>query len=101
MPRPRTATLSPYTTLFRSQLVGDVQLGRVHLALLDRDAAPPCWAWPRSAASRSRRDRKSTRLNSRHMSISYAGFCLRKEEVAFAYRAADVFERLSRRVVVG
>src|SRR6266480_4605078 len=30
--------------------------------------------------ARRRRDRKSTRLNSRHMSISYAGFCLKKKK---------------------
>src|SRR5947199_5173655 len=62
-PRP---TLFPYTTLFRS------------------------WRWPRRrpppAARRSssacrRQDRKSTRLNSSHLGISYAVFCLKKKKL--------------------
>src|SRR5256885_11921346 len=46
-----------------------------------------CWAWPRAATSGSRpttphpkRDRKSTRLNSSHLVISYAVFCLKKKK---------------------
>src|SRR6266542_6222567 len=63
--RPPRSTLFPYTTLFRSR------------------AAPPFWP-PRSSrrrrSSRAARDRKSTRLNSSHGSISYAVFCLNKKE---------------------
>src|SRR5713101_9627595 len=68
--RPPRSTLFPYTTLFRSRLNARVR------------TAPVC---PRSASS-SRpslshsRDRKSTRLNSSHMSISYAVFCLKKKK---------------------
>src|SRR3989442_4505756 len=82
--RPPRSTLFPYTTLFRSAgdakreanpLVletGDQELSRVH--------APPRIArrlnsW--SPVSRTR-DRKSTRLNSSHVRISYAVFCLHK-----------------------
>src|SRR5476649_3022280 len=62
--RPPRSTLFPYTTLFRS------------------------WAtrgrWPRRprcgcSTSCSRRDRKSTRLNSSHTVSSYAVFCLKKK----------------------
>src|SRR5438067_9222533 len=81
--RPPTSTLFPYTTLFRSgdggfgndpgnraqnpaELLGkilriDVETGRI---------------FPKSS------DRKSTRLNSSHVSISYAVFCLKKKSQA-------------------
>src|SRR5438477_9880654 len=73
--RPPRSTLFSYTTLFRS-------VGR------GRDP-PPAGAGPgrvrgfRSVADRAeypRQDRKSTRLNSSHMSISYAVFCLKKKK---------------------
>src|SRR6266581_7842991 len=60
--RPPRSTLFPYTTLFRS-----------------RPACPR----PRCGATRcapDARDRKSTRLNSSHPSISYAVFCLKKKK---------------------
>src|SRR5438045_6310202 len=38
-----------------------------------------CWTVLRSAAGDCRRDRKSTRLNSSHLGISYAVFCLKKK----------------------
>src|SRR5256885_8191124 len=77
--RPPRSTLFPYTTLFRS-----------HGRLLERRANAP-----RPAEARSRRaggrdrvvprerdesDRKSTRLNSSHLVISYAVFCLKKKK---------------------
>src|SRR6266513_4659435 len=61
--RPPRSTLFPYTTLFRSRRA-------------------PCrrpWHQQRWAAGRPR-DRKSTRLNSSHVSISYAVFCLKKKK---------------------
>src|SRR5215475_272237 len=65
--RPPRSTLFPYTTLFRSP-----RIARRH-----RRPRPRC------AASRSTRgDRKSTRLNSSHVKISYAVFCLKKKIVA-------------------
>src|SRR5690348_18110622 len=68
--RPPRSTLFPYTTLFRSHPV------RVH-----RGAAP---ARARRAGPtdhpRHGQDRKSTRLNSSHPSISYAVFCLKKKK---------------------
>src|SRR6266542_1207307 len=48
--------------------------------------AAPRW---RPATRRSARDRKSTRLNSSHGSISYAVFCLKKKKMARAAARAD------------
>src|SRR6266480_6817649 len=59
--RPPRSTLFPYTTLFRSPR-----------CLARGEPAPRHWS--------HRRDRKSTRLNSSHMSISYAVFCLKKKK---------------------
>src|SRR5438045_9350013 len=70
---PPTSTLFPYTTLFRSGSPchpaaeplgsgGSERLLRTH-----------------QAADEFRRDRKSTRLNSSHLGISYAVFCLKKK----------------------
>src|SRR5215510_13752849 len=63
--RPPRSTLFPYTTLFRS--------GR---ASSRRSWAPR----RRSGCDGSRPDRKSTRLNSSHVAISYAVFCLKKKK---------------------
>src|SRR5690242_21025293 len=94
-PRPPRSTLFPYTTLFRSRpaapTAGKVVDARVRLGREDRTAAQPHAraevraptrveaADPRVPA-RLRPDRKSTRLNSSHMSISYAVFCLKKKK---------------------
>src|SRR6266542_3434120 len=61
--RPPRSTLFPYTTLFRS---------RRSRSIPPCDRTKPCL--------RDRRDRKSTRLNSSHGSISYAVFCLKKKK---------------------
>src|SRR5438105_12354875 len=66
--RPPRSTLFPYTTLFRSLLL----LGHDVFPLLDQFLGLP--------ANWSRRDRKSTRLNSSHEWISYAVFCLKKKK---------------------
>src|SRR5437899_6091967 len=75
--RPPRSTLFPYTTLFRSHLRG-----------LHRHRTRP----PGGAATNGQRhtsgegaiavglDRKSTRLNSSHLGISYAVFCLKKKK---------------------
>src|SRR6266704_3532672 len=65
--RPPRSTLFPYTTLFRSEIPR-----RTRARLSD----------PRrlSSGRRDRLDRKSTRLNSSHVSISYAVFCLQKKK---------------------
>src|SRR5256885_13119991 len=69
--RPPRSTLFPYTTLFRSE----VQAGSA-ASILDVDV--------RTAQSVvfDLRDRKSTRLNSSHLVISYAVFCLKKKHSA-------------------
>src|SRR3989442_10493052 len=76
--RPPRSTLFPYTTLFRSPHAETAQRAAeaVHLVeeLLVRD--PAIAALDGDAAS----DRKSTRLNSSHVRISYAVFCLKKKK---------------------
>src|SRR5437868_9861591 len=65
MRRPPSSTLFPYTTLFRSLVPHQVLVVRNHHDRIShRDAE---------------QDRKSTRLNSSHVSISYAVFCLKKK----------------------
>src|SRR5689334_24069024 len=65
--RPPRSTLFPYTTLFRSPRVH----GRADRADARRGG---------DAALLRPEDRKSTRLNSSHSSISYAVFCLKKKK---------------------
>src|SRR5689334_24498528 len=90
--RPPRSTLFPYTTLFRSRRdlsdAGAVEIdarGDAGLARLALDAclaAHPLRGRAQGRAATSRRgflDRKSTRLNSSHSSISYAVFCLKKK----------------------
>src|SRR5690242_20999692 len=98
IPRPPRSTLFPYTTLFRSvrvgqaeQAVGD-QLRRgeqVAQVVVDlrhreperREVALLLQHRGKVALHRAELiDRKSTRLNSSHMSISYAVFCLKKKK---------------------
>src|SRR5262245_63768142 len=76
--RRQTNILYPYTTLFRS--------ARARGRRAEGRAGPP--AVPRSleprvdqgARARDHGDRKSTRLNSSHLGISYAVFCLKKKK---------------------
>src|SRR2546426_4839666 len=77
--RPPRSTLFPYTTLFRSGAVGGAEEAR---AL--RRGPPPRRRGHRAVEDQrgDRRrdpDRKSTRLNSSHLVISYAVFCLKKK----------------------
>src|SRR5207253_9548556 len=85
---PPTSTLFPYTTLFRSpsrprpgsdrrRLCGGDAARRLHLLHLSR---PQPHARPRRLDGRRHGDRKSTRLNSSHVAISYAVFCLKKKK---------------------
>src|SRR5690242_21676506 len=70
--RPPRSTLFPYTTLFRSvEGVEVVAAGDERAAKRVVDVV---------AAGEADQDRKSTRLNSSHMSISYAVFCLKKKK---------------------
>src|SRR4051794_41749514 len=90
--RPPRSTLFPYTTLFRSrqgrQPGGDEQSGpagaagpdhhhrSLHLLLRQQGKL----STGPEGTGRRRPDRKSTRLNSSHPSISYAVFCLKKKK---------------------
>src|SRR5207342_3864232 len=67
--RPPRSTLFPYTTLFRS--------GRLRQGGFGRRSLCPNAQWPT--------DRKSTRLNSSHVKISYAVFCLKKKKKSTSY----------------
>src|SRR5256885_7343400 len=88
--RPPRSTLFPYTTLFRSGLCARVGRGRVpgdgSLGVpgpFEQEAATgdqaPANAG-RTPGPDQRQDRKSTRLNSSHLVISYAVFCLKKKK---------------------
>src|SRR5207253_11344967 len=100
-PTPPTPTLFPYTTLFRSRVLGqDGEDGARPQQVLDRPAIgavpPPVPGSDDHDPPLARRepcahrggvaqtagdhggDRKSTRLNSSHVAISYAVFCLKK-----------------------
>src|SRR5256885_7459282 len=69
--RPPRSTLFPYTTLFRSFHVTTGSGGSPR-----RRAA----IWSATKPPRLEPDRKSTRLNSSHLVISYAVFCLKKKK---------------------
>src|SRR5262245_66664354 len=68
--RPPRSTLFPYTTLFRS----------VAREVFDVTGAGDTVVSVVAAASAAATDRKSTRLNSSHLGISYAVFCLKKKK---------------------
>src|SRR5690625_6091247 len=97
---PPTSPPFPYTTLFRSVRMGDT----IELHGIEPTFRPEAWEptddgarvyratpgnWPSTGRSATRtvefwhgdadEDRKSTRLNSSHVAISYAVFCLKKK----------------------
>src|SRR5690625_7018403 len=77
--RPPTPPLFPYTTLFRSALfvgAGLESLGGEDVRRLAQLLVGPL----RLLRLAQGRDRKSTRLNSSHVAISYAVFCLKKKK---------------------
>src|SRR5690348_17952551 len=88
--RPPRSTLFPYTTLFRSydavginapaHMHGTGMAGAIaaHAKLIG--VAPKVKLLAVHAFSGDKEDRKSTRLNSSHPSISYAVFCLKKKK---------------------
>src|SRR5437660_8471907 len=78
-PPPRS-TLFPYTTLFRSPVAHRLDL-QIH------GVAGPFVAALLQGAERAGYsvDRKSTRLNSSHVAISYAVFCLKKKKNHFSH----------------
>src|SRR5207249_12164996 len=86
--RPPRSTLFPYTTLFRSARPSRCRLREqsshdyVSRCRQQGKVASRCLAWHREQFSfrLAGSDRKSTRLNSSHVSISYAVFCLKKKK---------------------
>src|SRR5256885_12660568 len=86
--RPPRSTLFPYTTLFRSgpgEVVGERrQFGRAVRQALDgvqllRGGGGDCFGFLTGGVGAPLGGRKSTRLNSSHLVISYAVFCLKKK----------------------
>src|SRR3989442_1996417 len=70
--RPPRSTLFPYTTLFRSGRKWSEPLSCLKACEVAPNGRARCSAWLK--------DRKSTRLNSSHVRISYAVFCLKKKK---------------------
>src|SRR5256885_6162161 len=83
--RPPRSTLFPYTTLFRSVVGG---LDMAPQILQAKGATPPSDSPGHRSDAPRRRDRKSTRLNSSHLVISYAVFCLKKKNRYATCRAS-------------
>src|SRR5437868_9043963 len=71
--RPPRSTLFPYTTLFRSERAGQTEGPLLHFQRAEERKDRVLQACEIIL------DRKSTRLNSSHVSISYAVFCLKKK----------------------
>src|SRR5438477_3203814 len=92
--RPPRSTLFPYTTLFRSELrqmkkilivEDDTVTAKIYRTRLEKagfavETAANGQAGLARLTELAIGDRKSTRLNSSHMSISYAVFCLKKKK---------------------
>src|SRR5256885_12776946 len=79
--RPPRSTLFPYTTLFRSSDTFQVEVAAEDAS----GGVVPGFAGQVTIAigtdgSLTKKDRKSTRLNSSHLVISYAVFCLKKKK---------------------
>src|SRR2546426_6676140 len=98
--RPPRSTLFPYTTLFRSLAEVQTQIATTieksqSLAFVEPENLSDEFAKQRLRYQRLRRnafaneDRKSTRLNSSHLVISYAVFCLKKKKTALTYHTSE------------
>src|SRR5690349_22520748 len=91
--RPPRSTLFPYTTLFRSEPVN----------VPEPEPAAPDDEWFMGRVIEDynhdslKEDRKSTRLNSSHVEISYAVFCLKKKKKMLADVATDPGSRQDRK----
>src|SRR5690554_6981433 len=90
IPRPPISTLFPYTTLFRSiynnnsltNVIGLSSLSSIggYLNILSNALLPSLEGLENIDPGSITEDRKSTRLNSSHVRISYAVFCLKKKK---------------------
>src|SRR5690348_17943679 len=96
IPRPPRSTLFPYTTLFRSSTTehGSARDEPGRICSRPRDASDAYEAIDLDGCAIAKEtsglvehgavaDRKSTRLNSSHPSISYAVFCLKKKKIEY------------------
>src|SRR5256885_13289885 len=85
--RPPRSTLFPYTTLFRSRGVRPDSCGapaahaRFQRHRCEQGQRATTTPTPIDTTSSKVTDRKSTRLNSSHLVISYAVFCLKKKKI--------------------
>src|SRR2546422_5134985 len=75
--RPPRSTLFPYTTLFRSP---HYFTAIINMLIEANSKGYTCDYNPKQITSFTKKDRKSTRLNSSHGYISYAVFCLKKKK---------------------
>src|SRR5207302_2290833 len=99
LPIPTISTHSPYTTLFRSEFAkNEWSIKRLHRLIVTSDTYkqstaksenPWLQGFPRQRLDGETlrdamlaSDRKSTRLNSSHVKISYAVFCLKKKTIS-------------------
>src|SRR5258705_7941474 len=89
--RPPRSTLFPYTTLFRSMPIKEYRALSV-LAML-------ALALGLLSGVSMARDRNSTRLNSSHLGISYAVFCLKKKKETRLFAALSDFTGLNQGVL--
>src|SRR5256885_8678136 len=86
--RPPRSTLFPYTTLFRSESLSRFlrrQLNADKARSKDGESAKTALVFGPASLLRPCGDRKSTRLNSSHLVISYAVFCLKKKNSSLHY----------------
>src|SRR5207253_5859886 len=100
IPPPPSSTLFPYTTLFRSLVHGGNRPGSISqrrngLRAADTiDVGDPCPTCRRQHqridGAAAGGDRKSTRLNSSHVAISYAVFCLKKKNIITKDRTQEI-----------
>src|SRR2546426_5075527 len=91
--RPPRSTLFPYTTLFRSKRIEKTTMTNAEANTAANVAEQGATVAPEKASSKKgtsqkkgalkgrKTDRKSTRLNSSHLVISYAVFCLKKKRL--------------------
>src|SRR3712207_8511896 len=99
--RPPRSTLFPYTTLFRSLGGGPAIMG----TWIAGFAYSPLLSAVFLAVGKPAIDRKSTRLNSSHANISYAGFRLKKKQHTLALYTSELpsdhtFEFLSLHYII-
>src|SRR5256885_9047542 len=95
--RPPRSTLFPYTTLFRSQ-TADIAFDDAPrtIAPASSDLQPAeATATLSELEMPLAKDRKSTRLNSSHLVISYAVFCLKKKTISVILTVTYVLDDIS------